>query len=105
MTTTRENQTIVGTLVHVYATGGDVTIRDASGHDKRLKLMAPDYWRTGSSARSFKAALRVQKLVGRQVVAHIEHHHAFGWVIFGGKNIRLMTGTRARTTRADRRRR
>jgi hypothetical protein len=86
--TTGDKRTITGALLRVYATGGDVVIADGS-KEWHLKLMAPDYWASGSSYRAMKAALRVQKLVGRQVTAHIEYHSAFGWVIFGGKNIRL----------------
>lgn len=83
-----EKKTIHGGLVRVYATGGDVVIAD--GHKEwNLKLMSPRYWASGSSAQAYAAALRVQKLVGRQVVAHIEYHSAFGWVIFGGSNIKL----------------
>ena len=85
---TGDKKTIRGGLVRVYATGGDVVIADGT-KEWDLKLMSPRYWASGSSAQAFKSALRVQKWVGRQVVANIEYHPAFGWVIFGGSNIRL----------------
>lgn len=85
---TGDKKTIHGGLLRVYATGGDVVIADGT-KEWHLKLMSPQYWAKGSSARAYQAALRAQKLVGRQVVANIEYHSAFGWVIFGGSNIRL----------------
>ena len=42
-----------------------------------------------SQSIQVRSSLSPQKWVGRQVVANIEYHSAFGWVIFGGSNIRL----------------
>jgi hypothetical protein len=86
--TSGEKKTIHGGLLHVYPTAGKVVIADGA-KEWDLRLMSPRYWASGSSAQAYNAALRVQKLVGRQVVAHIEYHSAFGWVIFGGSNIKL----------------
>lgn len=84
-----EKRTIHGVLKHVYATGGDITIAGDDGKEWRVRLMSARYWASGSSAQAYNAALRVQKQVGKRVVAHIEYHSAFGWAIFGGSNIRL----------------
>lgn len=85
---TSDKKTIRGGLLRVSPMSGAVVIADGT-REWDLKLMSPRYWASGSSAQAYRSALRLQKLVGRQVVANIEYHNAFGWVIFGGSNIRL----------------
>jgi len=86
--TSGDKKTIHGGLLRVSPTSGAVVIADGT-KEWDLRLMSPTYWKSGSSAQAYNTALRLQKLVGRQVVANIEYHSAFGWVIFGGSNIRL----------------
>ena len=100
-----EEKTITGTLTYVYATGGVLRIREPNGQEWHLRLLDARYWATGAEYRAFKAALRVQKYVGRQVTAHIEHHSAFGWAIFGGSQIRLAEGAQKPKRGAAKRRR
>ena len=82
-----EKRTIHGVVSSVYATGGQVHIDADDGEKYDLRIMSRRYW--ADSHSGYKAALRVQKQVGRRVIAEIEYHPAFGWAIFGGSNIRL----------------
>jgi hypothetical protein len=83
MAANSEKKTVTGFIQHVYATGGKLTLRDMQGKEHTFEIMDPRYWATGSSARSFRHALALQKKVGRIATVHAEYHSAFGWVVFG----------------------
>ena len=47
----------------------------------------------GSSGRSYRAVLRVEKMmIGRRVTAHAEYSNTWGWTVFGGSKIKLAKG-------------
>lgn len=90
-----EKKMFTGTLRSVSATGGTLEIKH-DGDVTTFRLLDPRYWATGSSYRAYQSALRIEKLVDRKVTVHAEHHPAFGWAIFGGRNIRLAGGAKKR---------
>ena len=80
---------VTGELVHVSPTGGTLVVKDALGRSHSARFIDPRYWAKGAEYRAYAALLRIKRFVGRQVIAHVEHHSAFGDTVFGGRKIKI----------------